>query len=49
MDWLEKGFELHDPAMPYIATEMFNFGPLFNNPRFIDIVKKTNLTLPRTN
>jgi adenylate cyclase len=46
MDWLEKGFELHNPAMTYIATKMCNFAPLFNNPRFIDIVKKMNLPLP---
>ena len=47
MDWLEKGFELHDPGMTYIATKIFNFDPLFNNPRFIDIVKKMNLPLPK--
>lgn len=49
MDWLEKGFELHDPAMPYIATKIFIFDPLFNNPRFIDIVTKMNLTFSKTN
>jgi len=47
MDWLEKGFELHDPGMTYIATKILNFDPLFNNPRFIDIVKKMNLPLPK--
>ncbi|MCK5371051.1 MAG: hypothetical protein KAQ62_20965, partial [Cyclobacteriaceae bacterium] len=46
MDWLEKGFELHDPAMTYIATKIMLFAPLFNNPRFIEIVKKMNLPLP---
>jgi TolB-like protein len=49
MNWLEKGFELHDPTMTYIATKMFNLDPLFSNPRFIDIVKKMNLPLPKTN
>ena len=49
MDWLEKGYEWHDPAMTYIATKIFNFDPLFNNPRFLDIVKKMNLPLPKTN
>ena len=48
MDWLEKGLELHDPGMTYIATKIFNLDPLFNNPRFIDIVKKMNLPLPKT-
>ena len=47
MDWLEKGFELHDPGMTYIATKIFNLDPLFNNPRFIDIVKKMNLPFPK--
>jgi TolB-like protein/Tfp pilus assembly protein PilF len=46
MDWLEKGFELHDPGMTYIATKIMNFAPLLNNPRFIDITKKMNLPLP---
>jgi hypothetical protein len=45
MDWLEKGFELHDPTMTYITTTQ-TFAPLFDNPRFIDIVKKMNLNLP---
>ena len=46
MDWLERGFVAHDPVMPYIATKMFLFEPLFDNPRFIDILQKMNLPLP---
>jgi hypothetical protein len=46
LDWLEKGHELHDPAMTYIATMTSHFEPLFDNPRFIDIVEKMNLPLP---
>jgi adenylate cyclase len=49
MDWLEKGYEMHDPNMPYIATHGYNLDPLFSNPRFIAIVKKMNLPLPKTN
>jgi TolB-like protein len=49
LDWLEKGYEMHDPTMTYIATKIFNFEPLFNNSRFLDIVKKMNLPLPKTN
>jgi tetratricopeptide (TPR) repeat protein len=45
MDWLEKGFEQHDPKMIYIAS-IFDFDPLYNNPRFIAICKKMNLPLP---
>ncbi len=46
MEWLEKGFEVRDPVMPYIATHGFFFDPLFDNPRFIDILEKMNLPLP---
>jgi len=46
MDWLEKGYEIHDPNMPYITTHGYNLDPLFGNPRFINIVKKMNLLLP---
>jgi hypothetical protein len=47
MDWIEKGFEQHDPVMTYIATKIFNLDPLFNSLKFIDIVKKMNLPLPK--
>jgi hypothetical protein len=46
MDWLEKGFEVRDQRMPYIATHGFLFEPLFDNPRFIAILEKMNLPLP---
>ena len=46
MDWLEKGFEIHDQNMPYIATGVYNLDPLYENPRFIDILEKMNLPLP---
>ena len=49
LDWLEKGYEIHDPTMPYIATHCFNLDPLFSNPRFLAIVKKMNLPLPKKN
>ncbi len=48
MDWIEKGFEMHDPQMTYITTMMYNLDPLFENPRFIAIVKKMNLPLPKS-
>ena len=47
MDCIEKGFEIHDPAMTYIATKICNFDPLFKNPRFIAICEKMNLQLPK--
>jgi tetratricopeptide (TPR) repeat protein len=46
MEWIEKGFEVHDPVMPYIATHIFLCEPLFDNPRFIEIIQKMNLPLP---
>jgi tetratricopeptide (TPR) repeat protein len=48
MDWLEKGYDMHDPQLAYMATKTFNLDPLFNNPKFIAIVKKMNLPLPKT-
>jgi TolB-like protein/tetratricopeptide (TPR) repeat protein len=48
MDWLEKGFELHDPIMTYITARGNGTKALFNNPRFIALVKKMNLPLPKT-
>jgi TolB-like protein len=47
IDWLEKGFEMHDPQMTYITTTIYYFDPLFGNTRFIDMVKKMNLPLPK--
>jgi hypothetical protein len=38
-----------DPEDKYIATHCYNLDPLFSNPRFINIVKKMNLPLPRDN
>ncbi len=46
LEWLEKGFEVRDPNMPYIATHGYLFEPLFDNPRFIDILEKMNLPPP---
>jgi TolB-like protein len=46
MEWIEKGFEVRDPVMPYIATHGFLCEPLFDNPRFIEIIQKMNLPLP---
>ena len=47
MDWIEKGYEMHDPQMTYIATKMYHLDPLFTNSRFINIVEKMNLPLPK--
>ncbi|MFZ0282260.1 MAG: TIR domain-containing protein [Bacteroidales bacterium] len=47
MNWIEKGFELHDPIMTYITRTARFFEPLFGNPRFIAICEKMNLPLPK--
>jgi len=47
LEWIEKGFEIHDPNMPYITSMMYCFDPLFSNSGFIDIIKKMNLPLPK--
>ncbi|MFN8254314.1 MAG: hypothetical protein U0W24_01415 [Bacteroidales bacterium] len=49
MDWIEKGFESHDPLITYITKSAQIFEPLYDNPRFISICKKTNLPLPKPN
>jgi len=49
MDWIEKGFELHDPVVTYIAATGRYFEQLFGNPRFIEVLKKMNLPLPKSN
>jgi len=48
MDWVEKGFKSHDPLMAYITRSGHVLEPLFENPRFIDICKKMNLTLSKS-
>ena len=46
MDWVEKGFEMHDPLMTYITTPLRYLDRLFENPRFIAVCEKMKLPLP---
>ena len=48
MEWIEKGFEVRAPHMPYIASPGYSCEPLFDNPRFIEIIQKMNLPLPNS-
>jgi serine/threonine protein kinase len=48
MDWVEKGYEMHDPLMTYNTTPARYFDALFGNPRFIAICQKMNLTIPKS-
>jgi adenylate cyclase len=51
LDWIEKGFEMHDPQITYIATDRKRRSPieeeLFRNPRFRAICEKANLPMPK--
>ncbi len=40
--WLEKGFELRDPNMPYIGRMPY-FDPIRTEPRFQELVRRLNL------
>lgn len=40
MDWVEKGFEMHNPLMTYITTPARYFDCLSRNPRFMAICEK---------
>ncbi len=47
IEWIEKGFEMHDPKMMYIASPAKYFDSLYENPRFISICEKMNLQIPK--
>ena len=49
MDWIEKGYEVHDPGLPSISTGYYNLIHLYDNPRFIAILEKMKLPLPIAN
>ena len=42
MDFIEKAFEVHDPGMPYLASDPL-FDPLRSDPRFQDLLRQLNL------
>ena len=41
LDWLEIGYEKHDPNIPYLCFPLFD--PLREEPRFQEIARKMNL------
>ena len=47
LDWLERGYEMHDSNMPYILTRVTSYDSIYDHPRFIAIVEKMNLPLPK--
>jgi len=42
LTWLEKGYEIHDPSMPYLGQWPM-LDPLRSEPRFQALLKKINL------
>ena len=46
LEYFEKGFEIHDPNMPYLAVGFGQAESLYDNPRFIAILEKMNLPAP---
>jgi len=41
IEWLERGYEMKDPMMPYVNT--FTFDLLDDDPRFQDLLQRMNL------
>ena len=41
VEWLEQGFDFHDPSLPYLGLPAFD--PLHSDPRFQDLVRRMNL------
>ena len=44
LDWMEKGYEAHDPNLPYLLAYPL-FDPLQAEPRLQEIARKMNLPL----
>jgi TolB-like protein/tetratricopeptide (TPR) repeat protein len=42
--WLERGYEIRDPNMPYLGGHGIISHLLRNEPRFLDILKRMNLS-----
>jgi len=41
IEWLEKGYEMEDPMMPYIGAFPINL--LDSDPRYQDLLRRMNL------
>ena len=44
---LEKAYEMHNPNMPYIATDIWAIDQIRDDPRLIELLKKMNLPLSK--
>ena len=45
LDWLEKGYDIHDQQMTYIYVAFRKNELIKDNPRFIKLLKKMNLPI----
>jgi hypothetical protein len=41
IEWLEMGYEMKDPMMPYVS--IFTFDLLDDDPRYQDLLRRMNL------
>ncbi len=46
LKWMEKGYEIHDPNMPYLRTRIIYSDQLKDNPRYIALLEKMRLPMP---
>ena len=46
LDYIMKGLEVHDQNMPYLVTGFLHFEPLYDDPRFMALVRQLNLPAP---
>jgi len=48
IEWIEKGVDVKEGEIVLIGTGFGNFTRLYDNPRFIEVLKKMNLPLPKS-
>lgn len=48
LDWFEKGAEIHEPGILLMVSTIYISIRLYDNPRFITVLKKMNLPLQET-
>ena len=46
MAYILKGMEVHDQNMPYLVTGFLHYEPLYDDPRFLALVRQLNLPAP---
>ena len=48
LDYLEKSYENPDRSTAYLGTDFYGYKQLIKYPRYIDLLKKMNLPLPKS-